>query len=209
MKAKAGSKARGHGGGVVPSRQEPSEFSRLVEIDDIPAKGLDATIHADASECAALALRAGLVAVESLAADFHLCKVKGSRVAVEGVLHALVVQTCVVSLEPFESEIEGPIAVDFAAAVATDLVPAGIRADRGDRAGAGNPRSAELDAPDPIIDGRIDLGAVAAEFFMLSLDPYPRKPGVSFDAPGVAGPESVSPFAALGKLEGSSREKKG
>ena len=34
------------------------------------------------------------------------------------------------------------------------------------------------DEPDPIIDGKIDLGALAAEFFALGLDPYPRKPGV-------------------------------
>ncbi len=37
------------------------------------------------------------------------------------------------------------------------------------------------DPPDPIIDGKIDLGALAAEFFALGLDPYPRKPGVAVD----------------------------
>ena len=28
---------------------------------------------------------------------------------------------------------------------------------------------------------QIDLGALAAEFLALGLDPYPRKPGVAFD----------------------------
>ena len=39
------------------------------------------------------------------------------------------------------------------------------------------------DAPDPIVDGKIDLGALAAEFLALGLDPYPRKPGVAFAPP--------------------------
>ena len=42
---------------------------------------------------------------------------------------------------------------------------------------------ADEDRPDPVVDGKIDLGAVAAEFFALGLDPYPRKPGVEFVAP--------------------------
>ena len=47
-----------------------------------------------------------------------------------------------------------------------------------------------------MIDGRIDLGALAAEFFALGLDPYPRKPGAEFVAPPEPAPPD-SPFAAL------------
>ena len=54
---------------------------------------------------------------------------------------------------------------------------------------------------DPIVDGKIDLGALAAEFFALGLDPYPRKPGVSFESPEE--PEAtVSPFSALASRVG-------
>ena len=52
------------------------------------------------------------------------------------------------------------------------------------------------DPPDPIVDGKIDLGALAAEFLALGLDPYPRKPGVAFDPPEPQGGRD-SPFAAL------------
>ena len=46
-----------------------------------------------------------------------------------------------------------------------------------------------------MIDGKIDLGALAAEFFALGLDPYPRKPGAEFVAP----PEAAAPrFAVRG-----------
>ena len=56
----------------------------------------------------------------------------------------------------------------------------------------------EEDPPDPIVDGKVDLGALAAEFLALALDPYPRKPGAEFAAPEVAEPDS--PFAELARL---------
>lgn len=48
------------------------------------------------------------------------------------------------------------------------------------------------------MNGRIDLGALTAEFLALGLDPYPRKPGVDFE-PVASGPES-GPFDALRRL---------
>ena len=43
------------------------------------------------------------------------------------------------------------------------------------------------DPPEPIVNGAIDLGALAAEFLMLGLDPYPRKPGAVFEPVDCAG----------------------
>lgn len=201
-KTRFGHEARGHGD-APHFRQEIGEFSRVLEVEDIPAGGLDLTIEADPTECAALARRAGLVAVESLATDLHVRKVEISRVVVKGVLHARVVQACVVTLDPFETEIASEIQVDFADPTEADLVSARAPADRD----AGKRWSVEIDAPDPIIEGRIDLGSLAAEFLMLALDPYPRKPGVSFGEKGIAGDDAavVSPFAVLRKHSGLSR----
>ena len=58
---------------------------------------------------------------------------------------------------------------------------------------------ADEDEPDPVIDGKIDLGALAAEFFALGLDPYPRKPGVAFDEEETNPEPTDSPFAALAR----------
>ena len=33
------------------------------------------------------------------------------------------------------------------------------------------------DSPEPLVGGAVDLGAVATEFLVLGIDPYPRKPG--------------------------------
>ena len=59
------------------------------------------------------------------------------------------------------------------------------------------------DLPDPIVNGRIDLGGLVAETLVLGLDPYPRKPGVAFADPTPAAPEppEASPFAVLRGLK--------
>ena len=38
-----------------------------------------------------------------------------------------------------------------------------------------------LDWPEAVVDGRIDLGPVIYESLATSLDPYPKRPGASFD----------------------------
>ena len=61
-----------------------------------------------------------------------------------------------------------------------------------------------LDAPDPIENDEIDLGALATEFFMLGIDPYPKRPGAVFDPVaqlGEAAVTAMSPFAALARLK--------
>ena len=56
------------------------------------------------------------------------------------------------------------------------------------------------DAPEPLVGNAIDLGAIATEFLILGLDPYPRKPDVVFETPP-AGDEPAHPFAALAGLK--------
>ncbi len=57
--------------------------------------------------------------------------------------------------------------------------------------------------PEPLLDGILDLGALATEFLILGLDPYPRKVGVEFVAPE-AGEAAAHPFAALEALKNRS-----
>ncbi len=60
---------------------------------------------------------------------------------------------------------------------------------------------ADEDEPDPVIDGKIDLGALAAEFFALGLDPYPRKPGAVLDEERTNAEPIDSPFSALAQRD--------
>jgi uncharacterized metal-binding protein YceD (DUF177 family) len=167
-------------------------FSRRVRVDALPAEGLTQTIEASSDERAALAALNLLPAIASLTASFTVRRSGRGGARVTGDVHAEVTQVCVVSLEPFAATIEEPVDVRFTPA--EDARPLRRDGDDGDE-------MVEVggeDPPDPIVDGKIDLGALAAEFLALGLDPYPRKPDVAFDPPEPEGGQD-SPFAALAK----------
>ncbi|MGC2222272.1 MAG: DUF177 domain-containing protein [Methylocella sp.] len=173
----------------------PGRLTRLLVVKTVPDTGLDIRLCASKTECAALADDCGLVAVETFEAGFHVRKQGPKRYKVSGVLHALVTQTCGVSLEPFETFVSALVEVDFA----PSHQPLGEPASRKITAGSAANFAGLQDPPDPIINGRIDLGALAAEFLALNLDLYPRKPGVTFEDTNVGGEASAidSPFAVL------------
>ena len=57
------------------------------------------------------------------------------------------------------------------------------------------------DPPELIVNGTIDLGALATEFLVLGLDPYPRKAGAVFEPVLAPTDPEDHPFAALAKLK--------
>ena len=178
---------------------EDNPFARRVRVDSIPRDGLELAIEASEAERAALAKRDGLPAIARLAGQFTLRRVGRGMVHVRGEVHVEATQTCVVSLEPFDVTLNEPVDVRFAAS-----------GGEGERRGAPPAVTADAaafsmddeDAPDPIVDGQIDLGALAAEFMNLGLDPYPRKPGAEFAPPSGEGGRDT-PFA---KLSGGSED---
>jgi len=171
-------------------------FSRPFQVADLDEAPTLVSIEADEAERSALASELGLPAIGALAADLQICKRPYDIVLVEGELRAALTQVCVVTLDPFESSLVEPIRVEFAPAGAQPTPAAPPR-----RRPAIQPAPIEPDPPDPIVDGRIDLGALVAEFLALALDPYPRKPGVSFDEPARPRTAEDSPFAPLGQLK--------
>jgi uncharacterized metal-binding protein YceD (DUF177 family) len=176
-------------------------FSRPLRVDALPGKGATQSIEADADERAALAKLNHLPAIASLSATFRLSPGGRDGVRVTGDIRAEVTRVCIVTLEPFTSHVEEPVDLLFSP-------PAKEEPPRG--AGAEKEKDLDLtaeDPPDVIVDGVIDLGALAAEFLALGLDPYPRKPGVAFAAPAVAVDEA-SPFAALAGLKTKAKPKK-
>jgi len=167
-------------------------FSYLVNVDAVPEQGLDLTISADSATRQALAAADGLAGIESLEADFHIARRGLAEFNVGGSLRARITQVCVLSLEPFDTDIVEEIDVDFAPPAALAAAHAGTI--------FGGPGAAERDPPDQIVDGTIDVGALAAEFLALGLNPYPKKPGVEFVPITVPEEKDERPFAALKKL---------
>ena len=89
-----------------------NEFSRPVRVETLPRDGLVETIEATPEERAALAKLNGLPDIARLSASFRVSKWKRG-VRVEGEVSARVTQTCVVSLEPFEVDVEEPVEARF------------------------------------------------------------------------------------------------
>jgi uncharacterized metal-binding protein YceD (DUF177 family) len=113
-------------------------------------------------------------------------------VQIEGKWTANVVQTCGVTLDPFESALSGQIHVR--------ALPQGSAA-----LGGTDEHEIELDpdADDPpdVLEGdQIEVGAYVVEDLSLAIDPFPRKPDATFEAPEQKG--ELSPFAVLAKLKG-------
>jgi hypothetical protein len=109
---------------------------------------------------------------------------------------ANVEQTCVITLDPVSNQVEERIDLVF--------VPPGAVAVPSHVATLGG--SEEQDPPEILQNGTIDLGALAAEFLILGIDPYPRKPDASFESPAREDP-SARPFAALAALKKDSGAK--
>ncbi len=165
-----------------------SPWALPVRLEDVPESGRHVDLRADETTCAALAEFIGVRAVPSAEASFDLAREGRDGLQVTGEVRARVGQTCVVSLEPMESAIIEPVDVAFR--------PAG----EGGEAPMDEDAAADEEPPEALVDGTVDLGALATEFLILGIDPYPRKPGAVFDPP-MADPGREGPFAALAKLK--------
>jgi uncharacterized metal-binding protein YceD (DUF177 family) len=158
-------------------------WSVPVSVAEIPDGGSHHEIVADPSVREAVMKLAGTRTLPRLEASFDLTR-RGDGVAVRGEVRAQVGQTCVVTLEPIEGAVHEQV----------DLVFTPGEDD------AGGQRKKKSEAPEPLENGMVDLGAIATEFLILGLDPYPRKPGAEF-AQHDANEKGAHPFAGLAALK--------
>jgi hypothetical protein len=137
---------------------------------------------------------AGLHALPAFRAEMVLKPRHDGSVVVTGTLEADVEPICVVSLEPFADHVSEVIEATFSPDDVIARLVENLAAED-DEDSEGTP-----ELPDPIVNGTIDPAALAVEFLILGLDPYPRKPGVDFPDLKV-GEDTISPFAALKVLK--------
>jgi len=171
----------------------PPPWHVPVTLEDIPETGERFELEADAAVRAAVAKVAGLRELPRLQASFEVTRHGADGLHVSGSVSATVGQTCVVTLEPLDNEIEENIDLTFVPQQAV----APVEGADGDEP---QPQNVNLDQPEPLVGGTVDLGALATEFLILGLNPYPRKPGAVFESPQDDKPDP-SPFAALAKLQ--------
>lgn len=157
-------------------------WSMPVAVKDIPDTGLHIEIEAPAATRAALAKLAAVRELPQLAASFDLTRHgegAAAGVHVTGQVSARVGQTCVVTLEPIESLVDEAVDLRFAPQAKTP------KSD-GD--------------PEPLVGGAVDLGAIATEFLILGIDPYPRKADAKFTPPK-SEDDGAHPFSGLEVLK--------
>lgn len=177
--------------------------SRVRDVTRIGDKPEAANIRLNEEERAAMIAAYGLVDLAAFDVEMELRPWRKTGVAVKGRLRATAVQQCVITLEPVKQDIDETFQVRFLPEEeAMRAVP--------------RVEDAEIDVdfesddpPEPIVNGTIDLGAVACEQFALMLDPFPR-------ASGAGSPDGIvaragddegqderppSPFAALQALK--------
>jgi hypothetical protein len=168
-------------------------WSVPVTVAQVPDTGLHRDIEAGPAARTAMAELAGLREILSANASLDVTPTGGGRFHVVGRVRARVGQTCVVTLDPIENDIDEPIDLIFAPSEQipqlADLVDDGAEGDT------------EIpDPPEPIENGLIDLGRLATDALFLGLDPYPRRPDAVFELPVVAEDPEDHPFAALKAL---------
>lgn len=165
-------------------------WNKPVKLHEVGRGPVRLKLAPDEAERAAIAKRLGLRSLPALTADVTV-KPWLDGVELTGRFQAVVEQVCGVSLDPFEQPLEGEIDVR--------AVPAGSPH-------AASPEGGELeldpDAPDPpdvLETDAVDVAGYVVEHLALEIDPFPRKPGVTFDYQPPE--EETSPFAALKKLQ--------
>ena len=165
-----------------------------VPVAQIPETGLHRDIEAGPAVRAAMAEVGGLREILAANASLDVTPKGEGRFHVVGRVRARVGQTCVVTLDPIENDIDEQVDLIFA--------PAGQIPEMADLVEDAADSDVEIpDPPEPILGGVIDLGRIATDALFLGVDPYPRKSDAVFEPPVVPDDPEDHPFAALKALQ--------
>ena len=163
-----------------------SELSRLVKPRALPAGEM--TIEADAEECAALAARFGVLAIENLRAEAEF-STKDDAVLVHGTFTAHITQPCAVTRDPLSYGVEEAFSLRF--------VPSGRMGDYEE--------DAEFELTEEDLDeieyegDAFDFGEAIAQELGLAIDPYREGPGADAarEDAGIESDEERTPSGPL------------
>jgi len=182
---------------------ETFPYSFKVNAARVVDKDEAISVRPGPADLKAIAKAYDLDAINDLTAKFILKPYRRAGLRVVGPLTATITQTCVVSLEPFDSAVEIDVDRTFEPQSSRPRKVRDLNED-----GEIEIDLESLDPPDVILDGILDLGAVICEELALTIDPFPRKPGVEFEGGDADDtPEPIeqeakpSPFAALKALK--------
>jgi uncharacterized metal-binding protein YceD (DUF177 family) len=157
------------------------EFSRFVSLARVGAAPFEQEIAATREECAALAVRFGLLGIDRLTARVALERKPGDTILLSAEWEAAFTQECVVSLEPVPGSIGERFELRY-----------GPPATEGED-------DAEAPAFEPLEGDAIDVGEAVAQEFSLALPLFPHLPDAVLEIEEEA--EDEGPFAVLERLK--------
>ncbi|MDB5652445.1 MAG: hypothetical protein JWQ94_58, partial [Tardiphaga sp.] len=129
-------------------------WSVPIAVMQIPETGVARDIEANPQEREAMAVLGGLLDIGSAKASLLLTPIKGGHVHVTGRVWGRVGQTCVVTLDPMESDFDE--AIDLIFAPPSQIRELAESVDEDIESDEETP-----DPPEPIDNGFIDLGRLA------------------------------------------------
>lgn len=170
---------------TASARPDFSSFDRSIEVDRLTTDEPTINVDANTDDLASLAAFLAIPAVDALSGEVQLSR-HGSLVHVHGSIQAKLTRECVVSLEPLDEKIDETFDETYTTEWENRPVPEEVEAD--------------LNAPEPIEDGRLSLAHILIEQLVLAMEPHPRKEGATpIEDPGAGA--TISPFAELAKLK--------
>ena len=178
-------------------------FAHLIDVSTLKRNERVETLTTSHDERSALAELLGIDELTKLSATVILePHSTGRGWRVRSAVKAVVIQPCVVSLEPVKTSIDSEMFRDFVWAV---------DAAKKDKEEEVDPEGGDLDRPDVLTDGNLDIGEVVVEHLALEIPLFPRKDGATVDLGRVSGIEirtdddvevvPESPFAVLKELK--------
>lgn len=182
----------------------PPEWSHWVDVRDTSDFPKTLEIAPDDAARARLVTRLNILALDDCQVRVKLSTSAGHMIHVEGEIEAQLRQNCVVTMEPVNSQLQESFEAWYADPEQVVSL-AKARHDLKIKKGYGEmPVLDEKDDPEEVVDGRIDLGELVAQYLSLFIDPYPHAQGAELPEDNslhkVAyedNPITKNPFAAL------------
>ena len=167
-------------------------LERPFNLGNLGRVGAEIVVTPPAAELKRLAHWAGVSEVESFNATVSLKRLSSTRFSYDAELEAKIVQDCVVTLQAVRSVLSRRIHRDLHLADRTHAP--------GSKEVVVDPTSPDDDVREEIASPRYDLAGPLLEELVLAIDPYPRAPGVAFQASPETEAVRTNPFAVLKNL---------
>ncbi len=141
-------------------------------VEALPKTGFELSLKATQDECNSLAEKLQIESVSALSAELFIKQWRKGGVHINGTYTTTISQICVISLETFETILDEKVDQKFFSTTKLPELTDTKEAEMLDN---------DLDPPEALQDGALNVFDYIAEALLLQLDPYPKKAGVNLN----------------------------